>query len=252
LFPPAYAARRQWRRATGKHICSKENYHPEQSTQRLNGLTRKPGLMNTDLAELVRQLDLEDELDGFELDEYDLADSEFADQAAWVNPDTLTRRDARKLKQLLREHPAVQAILDDWNMGGDTQDAYSALGTLLETWGITTLDGSSVSLEAVGGHLGECAWPGCSLPRKQRQGPSGRYPRHCLTHTFEAKRKADRERLRAKRAGVLAVPECCKEWTRSGHRGECQQHRDYEAASRPPYPLTAVEAAYLGNGFHLI
>lgn len=213
-----------------------------------------------DLKELGKQLELEDPLD--ELDELDLDDGdfiamEFLDQVARVKPDTLTRRDSRKLKGLLREHPAVRNVLDDWVIDRDDAAAGMALGALAEDWGITSLDSSrnvsSVSLEAVQDLLGQCSWPGCSLPRKERQGSRGRHPKHCPDHTVERKRKDDRERIAAKRAGVLVLPECCKDWVKSGHRGKCGQHRQSEAASRPPYPLSAIEAAYLGaGGFHLV
>jgi hypothetical protein len=209
------------------------------------------------------ELQEDDELD--ELDEFDLLDdlddgdliaADFTDQATRVNLDTFTRRSCGKLKNTLREHPAVRNILDDWIHDRNDQGAVSALEALVKPWGITPLDGqkaASVSLEAVESYLGECAWSGCREPRKERQGSRGRHPKHCHGHTLEKKRKDDRERIKAKRAGVLVVPECCKDWNRSGHRGKCGQHRQHEAASGPQYPLTAIEAAYLSEGgLHLV
>ena len=210
--------------------------------------------MHIDLEQLDRELGFDvDPLD--DLDDSAFIAMEFQDQATQVDPETLTRGDIHKLKDLLREHPAVDDILDTWVHDSDDQSAASALEALVETWGITPPDGRkavSVSLEAVESYLGGCAWPRCREPRKQRQGPTkGRNPRHCAVHTGEAKRKADRDRLRLKRSGVLAVPECCSAWVKSGHRGKCQQHRDNEAARTLPYPLAAIEAAYLSDGFHL-
>lgn len=213
-----------------------------------------------DLKQLDVQLDdddLLDDLDDLDLDDGDLIAMEFLDQAAKVNPETLTRRDVHQLKELLREHPAVGMILDDWNSGATGAAAEKTLEALVSGWGMTTTPGgrkaASVSLEALSSHLGECAWPGCSLPRKQRRGTRGRHPRHCHGHTIEAKRKADRERLRVKRSGTLKLRECCRQWQQTGRRDRCQQCRDYEAASKPAYPLSAIEAAYLSEGgFHLV
>jgi hypothetical protein len=217
----------------------------------------------TDLEQLDRELGLEDDpLD--ELDELDfladaeLAAAEFADAVAKVDISDFSRRDNHRIKERLRQHPDVIDILAGWKQGGSDAAALRALEALVKGWSvIPSPDGPkavSVALEAVESQLGRCAWPGCEKPRKQRQGgTTGRQPKHCHKHTFEAKRKADRERLRAKRGGTLKVPGCCREWTRSGHRGKCQQHRDYEAASRPEYPLSAIEAAYLGtDGFHIV
>ena len=214
--------------------------------------------LSIDLEQLDRELGLdEDPLDEYdELDDGDLIAIEFQDRAAQLNLDTLTRRDVRHLKELIRDHPGVDDILDTWIHDRDDNAADVALEALAETWGIPVpLDGhkaASVSLKALEDHLAECSWPGCTEPRKERQGSRGRYPRHCHLHAVEKKRKDDRERIAAKRAGAVKLRECCQDWVKSGHRGKCLQCRQWAAASQPPYPLSAIEAAYLGaGGFHL-
>jgi hypothetical protein len=211
-----------------------------------------------DLDQLDRELELDDldELDDFdELDDSELAAAEIADALAELGSSP-SRKSIHGITERLREHPAVWAMLDEWNIGDDAS-AEKALANLAGEFGVIVpgpcRKAASVHLDAVSDSLAECAWPGCKEPRKERQGSRGRHPKHCPKHTFEWKRKADRERLRVKRSGTLKLSDCCKEWSQSGHRGRCQQHRDNAAASAPPYPLTAIEAAYLGApGFHLV
>jgi hypothetical protein len=199
---------------------------------------------------ITDEIDLDD-LDEFDLwdDDADLIELEFLDDLAGMGGAPASRRDACRLKAIMRDHPAVLGILADWDSGGQDDVALEALGELLEGWGVPVSPDVRDTPSAAGS---TCDWDGCPLPPKPRKGTRGRIPRHCEAHTLEKKRKDDRERIKAKRSGALKVRPCCQEWVRSGHRGSCRQCRDFEAESRLRYPLSAVEKTYFeAGGFHL-
>jgi hypothetical protein len=207
------------------------------------------------LDQLDHELGLDD-LDGPDLwdDDADLIELEFVAGLEAMGGRPATRRDAWQLKTILRDHPAALGILADWDMDGQDAVALEALGELLEGWGVPVRpDGQDAPSGAEGAAGSLCDWPGCTLPPKPRKGTRGRIPRHCEAHTLAKKRKDDRERIKAKRAGTLQIGPCCREWVNSGHRGKCSQCRAFEAESKLPYALTAIERTYFeAGGFHLV